>query len=152
MTRLRLDPAQVQQDGPLATAAPCSAHRSHSPEPLYCEEHHVLPRAWQNFWHPTAAPLSTDGLFDARVVPLCRTGHGNVHFMLVAIMRKFERLKGVGGILAAEQEALKDLRFAHPRLQLSRSEREVVRLGMTRWEAAGGDLLALCAAGLYGVI
>lgn len=60
----------------------CEAHKSHRPEPLTSEAHHVIPQAWQNY------ALGAEKLFDKRTVLLCPTGHRNVHTYIVMLMKE----------------------------------------------------------------
>ncbi len=63
MTDVRtLDPARYS----------CALHRFHSPLPLVLHAHHVVPLTY----------TQTHGLPDSRTVPLCPTGHGNVHVLI----------------------------------------------------------------------
>lgn len=76
-----------------ALQLPCQLHRSHRPDPLYVEQHHVVPRAWQQFWQPAVAPFpgtyAGQKLWDDRTVNICRTGHGNVHYWIVRLTRNW---------------------------------------------------------------
>lgn len=54
----------------------CGAHRFHSPRPQYLDEHHIHPLSW-------GGPDTKDN-----VVPLCQTGHANVHDLL----REYQKL------------------------------------------------------------
>jgi hypothetical protein len=138
-----------------ATATLCSAHRYHTPMPSYSERHHVIPQAWQVAWQP-AQPWPNGGpspdrkgvvLFDARTVPLCRTGHGNVHFWLVATMRAYARLGDVG---EAMHEAKARARTAG--MHVVEADFAIAATAMERWRAAGGGLHLLTSRGLWGEI
>lgn len=155
----------------LTTFAPCSLHRAHAPKPNYCEEHHVIPRAWQASWRPGDSPEllrpEVDSLallsgetkpWDPRTVAICRTGHGNVHFWLVRFMREWyeiDKTTGVGANPVAQLTAavVRVRRRAHEQgFPFGRKETETARLGMERWLNAGGSLRALCNRGLFGEI
>lgn len=134
------------------SALPCSAHKSHAPEPSYTEQHHVIPQAFQHFWHPDGA--TPDGkLFDARTVPLCRTGHGNTHFILVRLTRYFSEQQMTDPaqgdaetfVAALAKKALKGVKH-------EKAAAEIAQLGLVRWIAAGGSVQSLCEHGLWGSI
>jgi hypothetical protein len=125
----------------------CSIHRAHHPSPLYTEIHHIIPRAWQAAWQPAGA--SAGKLWANETVPLCRTAHGNVHWILVAAMRAYQRSASdaPNRIDAAIHVALRELDVsAHVR------EMKVARDAMVRFSGAGGSLDALCEKGFYGEI
>lgn len=150
------------------TSEPCVAHKQHRPLATGQEEHHVIPQAFQGFWHPAGVSLEINGvptvgmtslarpgeivrlavgLWDRRTVALCPTGHRNVHHWLVKAMHAWE----------ADPEPTLDrawdlvLRFARKDgIRPNEAEVAIARLGMQRWLEAGGDLLALCKVGLYG--
>lgn len=149
-----------------ASAAPCALHHHHSPEPTYTELHHVVPQAWQVAWQPPA-PWSNAGpspdrrtpggkpviLWDARTTPICRTGHGNVHYWLVAIMRAFAaegKDRPGTGIGRAVHEARMNARAKGHAPAIA--DLETATQAMTRWLDAGGQLELLVAAGLWGEI
>ncbi len=52
----------------------CVAHATHSPEPWVLESHHVVPQAWT---HKLGMP-------EWRRVPICPTGHDQVHRAIAA--------------------------------------------------------------------
>jgi hypothetical protein len=121
----------------------------------------VIPRAWQQSTEAariTAPARNREGLFDARTVPLCRTGHGNVHFWLVRAMRAYRTVVDERGIpvLDAIDEAwravgLEARKRGGPGAP-HHSDQAIARLGMERWQEAGGFLLDLCHAELFGTI
>lgn len=143
--------------------APCEAHRRHSPAPTYTESHHIVPQAWQAVYRPSQ-PWPNGGkspdrrnpdrtpflLWDARTVSLCRTGHGNVHFWLVLVMRHLETLQlgrpTTDQLTGAIRDALRD------RKREVRADVAIARQGIERYLAVGGDLTTLFAAGEYGAI
>lgn len=51
---------------------PCSVHRYHSPRPQESDLHHVWPLSW-------GGPDDDDN-----IIPVCQTGHANVHRLLTA--------------------------------------------------------------------
>jgi hypothetical protein len=147
------------------------AHRYHRPVPTYSEFHHVIPQAWQQFWTPPGMkPVAVAGvdalregdpsqlrlLWDTRRVVLCRTGHGNVHFWLVRAMTAYTAtLDDLGSNpqrFIDEAWALVRAGAKKDRLRLNSKEAAIARLAMDRWQRAGGELVALCHAGLYGGI
>lgn len=117
----------------------CELHRYHSPKPLYFELHHVLPRAWQKAWKPAGEKRE---LWAPGTAVLCRTGHGNVHMLLVALM--FE-LRVDLDIKAATTRASQGRRRHQAELELALQ-------AITRFTGAGGDLGFLFAHELWGGI
>lgn len=111
-------------------SAGCAAHKVHLPAPTYLELHHVIPQSWQKFWSGNTE------LWDPHTVPLCRTGHGNVHFWLVWLMKNYD-----GSI---------------PKIPLMekyvRKEAAIARQAMERWIEHGGSIEALRARKLWGQI
>ncbi len=118
---------------PLATSIPCEAHRYHWPKPTYQELHHVVPQSWQRFW---TLGEPTTKLWDPRTVPLCRTGHGNVHWHLVRLMQ------------VTTEDPLETRKIYRPRGK----EYEIAYLALSRWKEAGGSLVSLQEAGKFGQI
>lgn len=145
MSEMRLDlPTELL--GFVTSSAPCGLHTYHAPGITYTEEHHYLPRGWQSFWRP---PDVSSDLWDPRTIYLCRTSHGNVHYHLVNLMKKWQALGGpdldtVVRACRADAQRLV-IPFAY-------SEITVARTAMERWLAAGGSLADLCAKKLYGYI
>jgi hypothetical protein len=149
-------PDVLEAAPPIATTRPCEAHGSHRPEAAYREFHHVIPQAWQHLWVPPTAKVVWS-LWDRRTVSLCRTGHGNVHVWIVRFMREWEAVERTLGarkhptvdsvvrtVTEASRKANENFRNRH--------EMEFAALALSRWNQAGGDLRALCGAGLYGEI
>jgi hypothetical protein len=106
-----------------STTAVCTAHTYHRPVNVTIEFHHVIPQAWQRVWTPaTPPPDAVPGrgdsgpLWDARKVPLCPTGHRNVHACIVALMHGTEPPRQGG------------------------YELECAKLALSRFVAAGGSL------------
>lgn len=129
----------------------CAAHKTHRPKlwaPL--ELHHVIPREWQAFYTPTPSTVSgtlpppttavaTVVLWDARTVALCRTGHGNVHYWIVRLMREVKAKR-------TEDPALASAALVGGRTE----EQRIALLALTRMVEAGGSLVALADAGHLG--
>lgn len=129
----------------------------------------MIPQAWQAFWQPPEpwpnqglSPdryVATGGklmLWDARTLNLCRTGHGNVHFWLVRAMRAYSSVLGDYGSNSSrfidEAWALVRAGARKDGIKIAKADAAVALLAMTRWDAAGGSLLALSRAGMYGEI
>jgi hypothetical protein len=141
---------------PAASSQACSIHKGHQPDPLYTEQHHVIPQAWQHSAAAMALGLTADAsqLFDPRTVPLCRTGHGNVHFVLVRLTRFFaeKKLKDPADVREAETFVDELATKALKGVKHGKAELEVAKLGLVRWLAAGGTLKALTDEGQWGAI
>lgn len=107
----------------------------------------MIPQAWQALWRPTAH-AATSGLWDPRTVPICPTGHRNVHWWLVRIVRTADRMVVTGSAdvpeLVAAAVAAAPLNRAHHR------EVATARLALERWYAAGGLVRTLGDAGEWG--
>jgi hypothetical protein len=116
----------------LPSFAACSLHRVHRPKNLTVDFHHVVPRAWQNFH------LGEDKLFDPRTVPICPTGHRNVHFWIVQFMK---------ANLEEDPLLAKKAVFGNSRLN---SEAKTALLALQRWKEAGLSLNSLRSAGQFG--
>jgi hypothetical protein len=143
----------------LPVSVGCEAHKFHTPTPTYLEIHHVIPQAWQRAWWPTSGsflpPAGTlwgslpgdkrEGvaLWDPRTAALCRTGHGNVHWWLVKMMKWHEANK------PAELQPLKTMLNSD---KFVRKDAQIAYLAMERFVAAGGKLEDLIAKRLYGEI
>ena len=83
----------------------CSIHRYHSPRPQETDLHHVLPLSW-------GGPNT-----DENVIPVCQTGHANVHRLLTAFRRS-------NGFVAWEIQR-----------QFGYAERLLAKQGYDAWEA-----------------
>lgn len=152
----------VQVDGPLATNLPCELH-SHARDlyPLYCEQHHVIPQDWQDEFAPAsvvATPFHTSKstLWDGRTVTICRTGHGNVHYLLVLFMKQRERLgesmkDDLDGIHRIRIMVVEDLRDRQ-KARINAMDVGVAESAMQRWVNYGLSLMDLCRNGSYGRI
>lgn len=125
-------------------------HRHRDSQPLYLELHHAIPQAWQRVAVDRAWPVAggrhvgAGDLFDPRTVALCRTSHGNVHFLLVRIMRSFAASPSMSVDLA--------VRVATKGRRANAREVAVARLAVDRWVEQGGNVAQLVAAGQYGAI
>jgi len=130
--------------------------------PLYCEEHHVVPRDWQDEFHPMPELIKfgTVGakVWDNRVIPCCRTGHGNIHFLLVRFMLKWEShftnessiMQDDSTIGLTVSMVVGKLRAQN--MRINHNEVEWAKSAMLRWHHYGLDLLNLCENGSYGRI
>lgn len=138
-------------EDPEAFEKKCAVHADHHPLPLYLEEHHVIPRAWQAAWAPSNTTAGSDGIWDPRTEPLCRTGHGNVHFWIEAAMSRYAEHAGrESHSEAAIERAMSAAREAHG--APVGDEHLVALEGMRRFHQAGGKLLDLANAGILGGI
>lgn len=71
-----------------ATERPCRIHKTHKPTPVSSELHHRFPKYLQ---------IAVWGEVRERdIVPLCGTGHSDVHFAIDALLRGKKLPKGVG--------------------------------------------------------
>lgn len=132
----------------METAAPiiaCEIHKTHSPANLTIEYHHVIPVGWQQItWQPAEPPspgVDPDGrgaLWDDRRIPLCPTGHRNVHTWIVRIMHQ---LQGGEDLAGAYQRA-------HGGAGLAQAQWGYQAL--VRFTAVGGKLQDLIAAHQWG--
>lgn len=128
----------------------CEAHRYHWPQPISTERHHVIPRAWQAYFHPESGGARTTAsqarmlaatgavaLWDPRVTVLCPTGHRNVHRMIVRLMKT---------------DTGEDFRRARDMVFGSRlsAEEGIALETLIRFQAAGGSLDVMRIAGLFG--
>lgn len=110
----------------------CAVHRSHAPRNLTIEVHHIVPVGWQHIaaWQPAMPPFpgpDTEGrgeLWDDRTIVLCPTGHRNVHTLIVALM--------------------------HGEKPRKSAELPIAQDALARFQAVGGDLDVLRAAGEWG--
>lgn len=78
----------------------CSVHTSHTPPNKTVEWHHLIPVAWQLAVPFPANPPSpgpdTSGrghLWDNRGIWVCPTGHRNIHFWIVRLMKTVNAAK-----------------------------------------------------------
>lgn len=133
---------------PKRTTAPCEVHKDHTPLPTYQEIHHIIPRAWQAFWQPEVAPYpgKYDGqeMWDSRTVNVCRTGHGNIHFWIVALMHAWDPSLSLDDVATKVRVAYAD--------HVGRSDFMWALQALDRFEQSGGDLGALVQAHLWGGI
>jgi hypothetical protein len=112
-------------------AEKCSLYRLHRPTAPRVDHHHVIPRAWQEFWR-------IDMLWDSRTVAVCPNCHRAIHEALVLMMRRGTTDDPLDAKLAA---------FGQRRLNRPQA---VAYLGICRAREAGVKLTALRAAGLWG--
>jgi hypothetical protein len=134
-----------------ATTETCELHADHVPTPMYCELHHIIPRAWQAFWSPPTPPhpgiYKGQKLWDARTVVIDRTGHGNVHFWITALMHNFRPWEpgwAFDNLLAFTR---KEVGHAGGKADVN-----CACEALTRWMDSGGSLADLVANGLWGQI
>jgi hypothetical protein len=146
----------------------CELHKSHSPEPLTSEQHHVTPQAWQHFKqtgdHESALNIElacapgnlvsagiVPALYDKRTVRVAPTCHRNVHFWIVKIMKSFEA-HGVTNSWQEDEEFLLDEAIKHVRsiYHAGGSMFGTAILASSRYLEAGGSLRDLCSERLYG--
>lgn len=75
---------------PIRTAdpavAPCVVHKRHSPKPLLTVFHHVVPESWTRYL----------GLSEGLVIPVCGTGHDNIHTALRRLVIHGQRPRFMG--------------------------------------------------------
>lgn len=163
--RLALQLVQPFSEGllPAATPSPCVLHtHSSGPYPLYCEEHHVIPRDWQDEFspNPDLIEFGIPGakVWDNRVIPCCRTGHGNIHFLLVRFMLKWESHFVNGSTVMQDESTINFTarqvveKLRAQKMHINHNEVEWARAAMYRWHHYGLDLLKLCENGSYGRI
>lgn len=128
----------------------CEIHKSHTPANLTVEVHHVIPVAWQLTWGPVVPPFpgnDPDGrgeLWDARTVPLCPTGHRNVH----AWITRFMHALAPGGGAAGSTDPAAAYKAAKGGSGLQQAQWAYQAL--VRFTAVGGSLQQLVAAGEWG--
>jgi hypothetical protein len=119
----------------------CELHAYHAPMPTYFEVHHICPRSWWPYL------LFSDEVRNLTAV-LCRTGHGNVHFHLVGLMRAYEHIDpGIEGQTAKIAAAWSDYDAPFDR-SVSMARRAMARAV----QSGGGKLEDLIADGKYGQI
>ncbi len=119
---------------------PCQLHQQHVPVHNTIEFHHLIPVAWQLFWQP-AKPWPAEGkdtegrglLWDDRGAALCPTGHRNVHFYIVKLMRDLAAGTPDAGVPKTPTTAM-------------------ARLAIERFTVVGGNPLELTAAGEWGQV
>lgn len=135
----------------------CSLHKVHHPPALTVEDHHIVPQAWQHYYQtPTGefdplygTKVNGQWLWDGRVVTLCPTGHRNVHFWIVALMRANTTFTST--LIPNDKEHVKSLAKAVLATGRHRTaELPIAMLALRRFLAAGGNLTTLAAVGLLG--
>jgi hypothetical protein len=115
----------------------CQAHTFHRPVPTYRESHHAVPQAWQRH-------VNDGKLFDPRIIRLCRTGHGNVHYWL-AIMNRTQAAHGIANDILPTKVLLAGHKY-------NRKESEIARIALLRWLEVGYDLKVLWDNHMWGGI
>lgn len=162
---------------PLLSANRCVLHNDDNRLPSYYRElHHVVPQAWQAVWWPSenngdavfshTAPsaagelqghgyyLPKQKVWDPRTEPCCPTGHRNVHYLLVAMMKKWQSSyqdlwsQTEDRILECKRAVVNDMHAAA--YAAGPKEAAMAVLAMTRWNEWGGDLRLLTSRKLYG--
>lgn len=132
---------------PVEWASRCVAHSYHQPVPRYLELHHVIPRAWQGAWQPAGVAIPRTGIWHPETVPLCRTGHGNVHYWIERFMHEIRNAL-VQDVLPSPEEVA---RYVLARqTNVGRAEHVIARRALEEWVSAGGSLEMLADRGLYG--
>jgi hypothetical protein len=127
----------------------CMLLHRHTPKPLSIEWHHIIPVAWQLFPDftpvvppfPGKDPSGRGMLWDARVAPLCPTSHRNVHTLIVESMREVAR---TNTNVVPPMKSIVDGSH-HTQEFLIATE------ALQRYLDVGGSLLALTAAGQWGM-
>lgn len=137
---------------------PCGSHRYHWPKNQTAEDHHVIPQAWQQLWTPTgrysfenALPVDTvKRLWDARTVPLCPTGHRNVHYWMVAMMKSIRARIAPEFMGQYTSQNYLDWAVKEALPKRRNTEMKVALLGLQRFADAGGSLKVLADDGNLG--
>lgn len=145
---------------PLAVNLPCDLH-SHARDlfPLYQEQHHIIPQDWQDEFRPAQnvrTPWAVGGvLWDNRTINVCRTGHGNIHFLLVLFMKERERL---GPAMIDDDVGVDRIRInivgrlRDQGKRVSSADAFWAMSAMIRWVTYGLSLMDLCNNHSYGRI
>jgi hypothetical protein len=130
----------------------CIVHPEHKPRPLKVHEHHILPVEWQQRWRPKVdnfEGLPSAPLWAPQTIPVCGTGHDNVHAIIreityeLRVILQYERdLSPEQAIKVADKRSLIALKKRCGVLPTS-YERDVAKQAFTNWLAAGGDLFFL---------
>jgi hypothetical protein len=118
----------------------CSLRKLHVPKAPAPDSHHIIPRAWQEFFAETIIVESNPRpvLWDRRTVEVCPNCHRRIHVALVEMMKA-----------ARSDDPLALKKAAYGGRRLTR-EQAVAYTGLTRYSAAGGSLARLQDAKLYG--
>jgi hypothetical protein len=89
-------------------AGGCALHRRHDPDPASSELHHVFPLYLQARKWPDVDPARPASARDRERVPLCGTGHSDVHLAIDSERAGATRPRGVGRAeLALAREAIR---------------------------------------------
>jgi hypothetical protein len=135
---------------PLARHRPAAQHVE--------EQHHVVPRHWQQLWMPEKAPHPgvfrefgvVQQLWDARQVAVPPTCHRNVHHFLVAVMHELAKADLTNATAAVADAAKAVSRANHLRDKMALEELQWAAEAPLRFLVAGGDLRVLIAAQAWG--
>jgi hypothetical protein len=93
----------------------CALHRRHDPDPAASELHHKFPLYLQKRVWPDVDPSRPSTAHDRERVPVCGTGHSDVHLAIDALMEGAPRPIGVGRAeMAMAREAIARLDSANP--------------------------------------
>ncbi len=94
--------------GPLQVAfRMCVAHRIHLPRPVLAELHHLFPLYLQHRVWASVDPMRPSTARVTERVPICPTGHSDVHAALDALLLGSKVPRGVGrGELALAKRAM----------------------------------------------
>lgn len=112
----------------------CEARRFHVPKALSTDDHHVIPQAWQRL-------EDKHKLFAPQTVELCPTCHRNVHYWIVRLMKALA-LKYSNDPLVAKKHIAGNKRLNR--------EQKIAYDALTKYQASGRSLLALCEKGQWG--
>lgn len=74
----------------------CVLHKRHDPDPASSELHHVFPLYLQKRKYGDVDPNRPATAHDKERIPVCGTGHSDVHLDIDAILAGHSRPKGVG--------------------------------------------------------
>lgn len=141
-------------ENPDTFGAQCALRHHHAPQPRYLEEHHVVPRAWQHYFAPDPSHFDgggpfhapdRDGLWCTERVALCRTGHGNVHYWIERAMKLYASVPSGPDHSERAMTAARD-----GQLHIGHEETVIARQALVLFSDAGGDLVKLTEAGLWG--
>jgi hypothetical protein len=149
-TRPIIDRTIPDGGDPVEFGAACEGEHAHHPMPRYLELHHVVPRAWQNFWKPETvrspfhAP-NKEGIWAPFTIVLCRTAHGNVHYWIERAMKAYMTIE------PGPDHSERAMHVARQGQQhIGEHETALAREALVLFSDAGGSLRALATAGLWG--
>jgi hypothetical protein len=147
---------------PVTGVTACEVHplTKHRPAAQRDEEdHHVIPRHWQQLWTPEKAPYPGvfkefgvwQQLWDARTVKVPPTCHRNVHHWLVALMHELAQLRAVpfdSTTVVVASKAVSKVNALRDKMALQ--ELQWAAEAPLRFLAAGGDIGLLVRAQAWG--